>query len=82
VAVARSVVMDPAILLADEPTGNLDSQTGERILCILENLWRRGKTVILVTHNERQAARFPRRVVLKDGRILSDTLAAAERRAS
>ncbi len=57
------------MLLADEPTGQLDSATGEQIMELLEELHREGMTVLLVTHDERVAAHCPRRVTIKDGRL-------------
>ena len=73
VAIARALVNEPAILLADEPTGNLDSTTSEEIMRVFENLHRQGQTVIMVTHEADIAAHAARIVVLKDGRIASDT---------
>jgi putative ABC transport system ATP-binding protein len=72
VAVARALVGDPSILLADEPTGNLDSQTGEEIVRLFAELHERGHTIILVTHEPRLAARCPRAIKLMDGRVLGD----------
>jgi putative ABC transport system ATP-binding protein len=72
VAIARALINNPAILLADEPTGNLDSRTSEEILALFEDLHRRGQTIIMVTH-EVDVARHARRVVrMKDGKVLSD----------
>jgi len=72
VAIARALVNRPSIILADEPTGNLDSHTGEEIMIAFEQIWRQGNTVILVTH-EADIAEHARRVVrMKDGRIESD----------
>ncbi len=71
-AIARALVTEPRLLLADEPTGNLDSATGEEIADLLTSLPDQGRTVVLVTHHEALAARARRLVRLKDGRILSD----------
>jgi putative ABC transport system ATP-binding protein len=73
VAIARALVNAPSIILADEPTGNLDSRTGEEIMGLLENLYQRGNTVILVTHEADIAAHARRQVFLRDGLIESDT---------
>jgi putative ABC transport system ATP-binding protein len=72
VAIARALVNDPAILLADEPTGNLDSTTSEEIMRVFEELARHGQTVIMVTHEADIAAHARRVVTLLDGRISSD----------
>jgi len=71
-AVARALVCEPALLLADEPTGNLDTVTGVQIAALLEALNAEGRTVVLVTHNEALAARSPRVVRLVDGRVVAD----------
>jgi putative ABC transport system ATP-binding protein len=72
VAIARALVNDPSILLADEPTGNLDTKTGEEIMLLFEDLYRAGNTIILVTH-ENDIAKHARRIVrLRDGLIESD----------
>ncbi len=72
VAIARALVNAPSLVLADEPTGNLDSKTGLEIMAILDDIHRRGNTVILVTHEEDVAARALRVIRLRDGRIESD----------
>jgi putative ABC transport system ATP-binding protein len=72
VAIARALVNDPSILLADEPTGNLDSKTGEEILALMDDLHRGGNTIILVTHEDDLAQHAARVVRLKDGKIISD----------
>ncbi|MGA4577815.1 ABC transporter ATP-binding protein [Limisphaera sp. VF-2] len=72
VAIARALVNRPALLLADEPTGNLDSKTGEEILALFDALWRQGHTILIVTHEE-DVARHARRIVrIRDGRIAAD----------
>lgn len=72
VAIARALVNNPSILLADEPTGNLDSKTGDEIMLLFEELYRQGNTIILVTH-ENDIAQYSRRVVrLRDGLIETD----------
>jgi putative ABC transport system ATP-binding protein len=76
VAIARALVNEPAIILADEPTGNLDSVTGVEIMSIFQKLNRQGITIIMVTHEPEIAAFTKRNVVFRDGRILSDTVVA------
>ncbi len=72
VAIARALVNDPSILLADEPTGNLDSKTGVEIMLLFEELYRQGNTILLVTH-ENEIAEHARRVIrLRDGKIETD----------
>ncbi len=72
VAIARALVTSPSLLLADEPTGNLDTQSSHEIMTILEGLNRDGITIILVTHEVDIAAHAAREIVIKDGQILSD----------
>jgi putative ABC transport system ATP-binding protein len=72
VAVARALINDPSILLADEPTGNLDSQTGAEIMALFDELNSKGNTIVLVTHEEDIAARARRIVRLKDGKVRDD----------
>jgi len=71
IALARALANDPPILLADEPTGNLDSRSGEEIMAILVQLWKEGRTIVMVTHNDRIAARSERIIRLFDGTVLS-----------
>jgi putative ABC transport system ATP-binding protein len=69
VAIARALVNDPKIIFADEPTGNLDSVTGEAILSLFEQLSSQGRTIALVTHDPEIAARTPRRIEIRDGKV-------------
>ena len=82
VAIARALVNKPSIILADEPTGNLDSATGEEIMAAFEDIWKAGNTVILVTHEPDIAAHARRVVRMRDGKIESDVRQGeAEKRA-
>jgi putative ABC transport system ATP-binding protein len=73
VAIARAVVGDPTLLLADEPTGNLDSKASDRILELLHDLNASGTTVVVITHDLELAEQSPRRVAIRDGRLVDDT---------
>ena len=73
VAIARALVGRPAIVFADEPTGNLDSRTSEGILALLHELHGQGATILVITHEREIAAAFPRRIALRDGRVESDS---------
>lgn len=72
VAVARALANSPGLILADEPTGNLDSNNGQAIVQILESLWADGTTIVVVTHDSALAARSPRTIAMHDGRIVSE----------
>jgi len=82
VAIARALVNEPAILLGDEPTGNLDTRTGEEIMAILQALNRQGMTLVLVTHEEAIAEHGERILRLRDGRLVSDETVTHRREAT
>jgi putative ABC transport system ATP-binding protein len=77
VAIARAVVGAPPLLLADEPTGNLDSRAAESIVELLYELNRSGTTIVVITHDRELAQRLPRQIAIKDGRLVSDSAGAA-----
>ncbi|MBF0101926.1 MAG: ABC transporter ATP-binding protein [Desulfobacterales bacterium] len=72
VAIARAIVTNPAIILADEPTGNLDSKTGDEILSLFERLNHEGRTIIMVTHDNNVARRCKRQIRMRDGKVISE----------
>ncbi len=72
VAIARATILNPAVLLADEPTGNLDHKTGAEVIALLENLHRQGTTIITVTHDREIGARAHRKIQMRDGEVVSD----------
>jgi len=72
VAIARAVVARPAVVFADEPTGNLDSRTGAEVLALLRELNDQGATLVVITHDRELASALPRCVVMRDGRVVSD----------
>jgi len=73
VAIARALIGQPAIVLADEPTGNLDQATGQSLLALFEGLNKRGATIVVITHDQGIAERMPRRIEMLDGQIIADT---------
>ena len=78
-AIARALVTDPEMILADEPTGNLDSRSGLEVLAIFKRLHRQGRTIVLVTHDEEVAEHADRVIVLKDGTVAEDRRVAEPR---
>ena len=78
VVIARAMVNDPALILADEPTGALDSSTSDEILSLFEDLHRDGRTIVVVTHAAEVADRAQRRITLHDGRIVEDEAASTK----
>ena len=76
VAIARALVGRPAIVLADEPTGNLDSATGATIMTLIAELNAEGATIIVITHEREIAAHFPRQITMRDGRVVADSVRA------
>ncbi|MCX7623841.1 MAG: ABC transporter ATP-binding protein [Thermomicrobium sp.] len=79
VAIARALANEPRLLLADEPTGNLDSETSDAVLGLFASAWRRGTTVVLVTHDPEVAARAERIVELRDGTVAGERILATDR---
>jgi len=79
VVIARAIVNDPALILADEPTGSLDSSTSDEIMSLFEGLHRGGHTIIMVTHAAEVADRARRQITLHDGRIIEDAVASGKR---
>lgn len=74
VAIARATIMQPSVILADEPTGNLDHQIGAEVMLLLESLHKSGTTLIIVTHDRELGARAQRQIAMRDGKILTDQI--------
>ena len=72
VAIARALVNDPALLLCDEPTGNLDSKMSEQIMALLQDLNRKGRTIVMVTHDPHTATYANRTIIIRDGEIVNE----------
>ena len=78
VAIARALVGEPSLILADEPTGNIDSRSGKEIMMLLHNLHEEGNTIVLITHDNNVAMEAPRQVQISDGKIIKDSGGEAE----
>ncbi|BEG60476.1 ABC transporter ATP-binding protein [Anaerostipes hadrus] len=78
VAIARALVGEPSLILADEPTGNLDSRSGKEIMMLLHNLYEEGNTIVLITHDNNVAMEAPRQLQISDGKIIKDSGGEAE----
>lgn len=78
VAIARALVGEPSLILADEPTGNLDSRSGKEIMMLLHNLYEEGNTIVLITHDNNVAMEAPLQVQISDGKIIKDSGGEAE----